>query len=267
MPRRIPPAAGHHEPRQEGGSTRLHAQARYHRVTLADKVTLARLGLMPLIVASYLLLPMEYHLCFWAAGLLCAVAEYTDLMDGRIARRRGEVSDFGKLADPFCDVFYRIGVFLVMLLPAGGIGYQLSAHDLIPGAATEPLTMASLWPGHLVFATSVRDGVATLATSPIPWLPVFLMVMREIVAGALRAMTATRGLVLAARTSGKVKAWVQGTTIITSLAFPACFFVRAEWHLTWGWWATWVCAIISLISIVEYIYVNRGVLAQLLKRQ
>jgi CDP-diacylglycerol--glycerol-3-phosphate 3-phosphatidyltransferase len=93
------------------------------------------------------------------------------------------------------------------------------------------------------------------------------MVLREIIAGALRAMTATRGLVLAARTSGKVKAWVQGTTIITCLAFPACWFVRAEWHLTWGWWATWLCAVISVGSILEYIWVNRGTLAQLIKRQ
>lgn len=236
-------------------------------MTLADKVTLARLGLMPLIVAAYLLLPIEYHLCFWVAGFLCALAEYTDLMDGRIARRRGEVSDFGKLADPFCDVVYRIGVFLVLILPAGGVGYPLYALSTVPGAAAEPLTAASLWPGHLVFATTVRDGAATLATSPVPWLPVFLMVLREIIAGALRAMTATRGLVLAARTSGKVKAWVQGTTIITCLAFPACWFVRAEWHLAWGWWATWLCAVISVGSILEYIWVNRGTLAQLIKRQ
>ena len=41
------------------------------------------------------------------------------------------------------------------------------------------------------------------------------MVIRELIAGALRAMTAARGLVLAARTSGTVKAWFQGVTIIT----------------------------------------------------
>jgi CDP-diacylglycerol--glycerol-3-phosphate 3-phosphatidyltransferase len=240
-------------------------------VTLADQVTLARLGLMPLIVAAYLLLPMEYHLCFWVAAFLCALAEYTDLMDGRIARRRGEVSDFGKLADPFCDVIYRIGVFFVLLLPAGGIGYPVLAAGSalpapLPSAGFTTLAVGDLWPGQLLHAR-LEAGALYLSTTPIPWLPVFLMVMREIVAGALRAMTATRGLVLAARTSGKVKAWAQGITIITILAFPACFWHRADWHLAWGFWTAWICAAISVGSICEYIWVNRAVLKLLLKRQ
>lgn len=242
-------------------------------MTLADKVTLARLVLMPLIVASYLLLPMERHLVFWVCGWLCALAEYTDLMDGRIARRRGEVSDFGKLADPFCDVVYRLGVFLVLLLPAAGIGYPVALAG--PGATAlgeasarfDLIPLDRLWPGQLVYVTGTPGGVPHYATSPVPWLPVFLMVMREIIAGALRAMTATRGLVLAARTSGKIKAWVQGITIITLLAFPGCFWYRAEWHLAWGFWMTWACAAVSVGSIIEYIWVNRGVLGQLLTRK
>lgn len=243
-------------------------------MTLADKVTLARLGLMPVIVAAYLLLPMEHHWCFWAAGWLCALAEYTDLMDGRIARRRGEVSDFGKLADPFCDVVYRCGVFLALLLPAAGVGYAVT---LDPAAAAHALGAASsrydlipadrLWPGQVVYVVGQDGGAPLLATSPVPWLPVFLMVMREVVAGALRAMTATRGLVLAARTSGKIKAWVQGITLITLLAFPACFWYRAEWHLAWGWFATWACALVSVGSILEYIWVNRATLRQLVARR
>ena len=235
-------------------------------MTLADKVTLARLGLMPLIVAGYLLLPVEHGWCFWVAGWLCAVAEYTDLMDGRIARRRGEVSDFGKLADPFCDVIYRLGVFLVFLLPAGGVGWAVSAtasavervalpglsHDVIPAALVHQ-------PVYLLADGGLGAGLA-------PWLPVFLMAMREVVAGALRAMTATRGLVLAARTSGKVKAWFQGITLITCLAFPACFWVRADWMLAWAFWTTWATAVVSVVSIIEYIWVNRRVLAQLMDR-
>src|SRR4051812_27490240 len=94
-------------------------------LTLADKVTLLRLGFAPAIVAAYLWLPIEHMLCFWVTGWLCAFAEYSDLADGRIARKRGEVSDFGKLADPFCDVIYRMSVFLVYLLPAGGVGYPV----------------------------------------------------------------------------------------------------------------------------------------------
>jgi CDP-diacylglycerol--glycerol-3-phosphate 3-phosphatidyltransferase len=67
-------------------------------LTLADRITLARLVLAPAVACSYLLLPIEHGWCFWVAGWLCAIAEYSDLVDGRIARARGEVSDFGKLA-------------------------------------------------------------------------------------------------------------------------------------------------------------------------
>ena len=97
----------------------------------------------------------------------------------------------------------------------------------------------------------------------VPWLPVALMVLRELVAGALRAMTASRGLVLAARTSGKIKAWFQGVTLITIMAFPAFWFRLEPWHLTYAFYATWACAILSVISIIEYIWVNRLILSQL----
>ena len=219
-------------------------------MTLADKVTLARLGLMPVIVATYLWLPL--WLCFWVAGWICALAEYTDLLDGRIARARGEVSDFGKLADPFCDVIYRIGVFLAFLLPAGGAAFAVGA-DAIPYDQV---------PGQLIFMSA--DGSAHAGL--VPWLPVFLMTLREVVAGALRAMTATKGVVLAARTSGKVTAWVQGTTIITCLGFPA-LFDHALWMLWWATIAAWFCAVLSVGSICEYIWVNRPVLKQLLDRK
>ena len=196
---------------------------------------------------------LQPWLGFWVAGWICALAEYTDLLDGRIARARGEVSDFGKLADPFCDVIYRIGVFLAFLLPAGGVAFAVGT-DAIPYQDI---------PGQLIFLSA--DGSAHAGL--VPWLPVFLMTLREVVAGALRAMTATKGLVLAARTSGKVKAWIQGVTLITCMAFPAVFFSESLWMLWWATIATWLCAVLSVGSICEYIWVNRPVLAQLLDRK
>jgi CDP-diacylglycerol--glycerol-3-phosphate 3-phosphatidyltransferase len=224
-------------------------------LTLADKITLSRVALAPAVVAAYLLLPVDHMLCFWAAGILGGVAELTDYLDGKVARARGEVSDFGKLADPFCDVFYRIAVFLALILPAGGIGLRIDPMHLDTVARWQP-----------VFAIPSPEGVASrdaLVVGMVPVLPVALMVLRETIAGALRAMTATRGLVLAARPSGKQKAWLQGFTIITVLGLPALTGAIAPWHVAVGWWATWVCAAVSLGSISEYIWVNRQVLARL----
>lgn len=229
-------------------------------MTLADKVTLARLWLAPVIVAAYLLLPIQYSLCFWAAGLLCGVAEFTDYLDGKIARSRKEVSDFGKLADPFCDVFYRLSVFFVLLLPAGGQGYP------VPTALADDTTTFAIKP--LVFAIGRSDaGIMVLGAGLAPWLPVLLMVLRELMAGALRSMAASKGYVLAARWPGKFKAWLQGTALITICAFPACWFELAPWHLTYAYWACWACAVVSVLSMLEYLWTNRDILRQLTQRR
>lgn len=221
---------------------------------LADRITLARLFIAPAAVAAYLLLPVEGQACFWAAGWICGAAEMTDWLDGKVARARNEVSDFGKLADPFCDVFYRMLAYLALLLPAGGVGYAVTAAEA-----------AGLQQSVFLVGTAA-DGSAILGAGLMPWLPVVLMVMREIIQGAVRAMCATRGLVLAARTSGKVKAWVQGVVLITAIGLPAVFFGRQTWMLHAAAWGCWAAAVLSLGSLVEYLWVNRGVLAALARR-
>lgn len=50
----------------------------------------------------------------WAAVTVFAVAIYTDKLDGDIARSRGLITDFGKIADPIADKLL-IGSALVML--------------------------------------------------------------------------------------------------------------------------------------------------------
>ena len=42
---------------------------------------------------------------------LLAFAEITDYLDGHYARKHNEVSDFGKMFDPFADVFLHLGTF------------------------------------------------------------------------------------------------------------------------------------------------------------
>ena len=46
---------------------------------------------------------------------LLAVAEITDYWDGHYARKYNEVSDFGKIFDPFADVILNLTVFLCAL--------------------------------------------------------------------------------------------------------------------------------------------------------
>lgn len=217
--------------------------------TLADKVTLARLAITPLAVGSYLLLPVAGGTAFLVCAILCGVAEVTDWLDGKVARARQEVSDFGKLADPFCDVFYRMGVMLCAILPAGVVGLAV-AQPTDPRWQTP--TYASGGADELILGTGI-----------FPFLPVLIMVLREIAAGALRAMCATKGLVLAARLSGKIKAWFQGFTLISCLGVAALFTGYNDEIRLYALILSWLCALFSLASFIEYLWVNRPTLRQL----
>ena len=59
-----------------------------------------RIMLVPLFVAA-MLIPFPLHNL--AALLIFAIASITDMFDGRIARERNLVTDFGKFADPLAD--------------------------------------------------------------------------------------------------------------------------------------------------------------------
>ncbi len=232
-------------------------------ITLADRITLARLVIAPTIAVCYFMVPANPVWCFWVCGLLCAAAELTDLFDGKVARARNEVSDFGKLADPFCDVFYRQAVFLLMLLPPG-----LATSAQYQGFIVDNPANTVLQP--LVFVAARNDEQTIYASGLVPFLPVLIMILREIIAGALRSMAATKGLVLAARFSGKAKAWAQGTTIISVFGLPALFapfYGFQDWMLLYATIATWICAILSAGSMGEYLWVNRSVLGQLVQRR
>jgi CDP-diacylglycerol--glycerol-3-phosphate 3-phosphatidyltransferase len=86
---------------------------------LADKFTWMRGFLAPVFFLTYFIPVWTGH--FGAVSVfvmipLLAFAELTDFFDGYFARKRNEVSDFGKLFDPFCDVILNITVLLCLTL-------------------------------------------------------------------------------------------------------------------------------------------------------
>ena len=69
-------------------------------MNLPNKLTLSRIILVPFFVAS-LLINFPFHTA--VALVIFVVATFTDMFDGKIARSRGLVTDFGKFADPLAD--------------------------------------------------------------------------------------------------------------------------------------------------------------------
>lgn len=70
---------------------------------LANALTVLRLVLVPLFLALLLHDGGADALRRVLAFLAFAVASVTDRIDGEVARRRGTVTDFGKIADPIAD--------------------------------------------------------------------------------------------------------------------------------------------------------------------
>jgi CDP-diacylglycerol---glycerol-3-phosphate 3-phosphatidyltransferase len=78
----------------------------------ADQLTVARIGLAPLIVALYVV-DFPGH-DYWATALF-AVAMATDWFDGWVARRSGRSSAIGSLLDPVADKILVLAVLIVLV--------------------------------------------------------------------------------------------------------------------------------------------------------
>ncbi len=72
-------------------------------LNIANVLTVLRLALVPVFVVALFAAGGESAGWRVVAFVIFAVAAFTDRVDGQIARRRGLVTDFGKIADPIAD--------------------------------------------------------------------------------------------------------------------------------------------------------------------
>ena len=86
-------------------------------MNLPNKITIARICLVPIFVVFLLLSPANTYFK-WIALFLFIVASVTDYLDGRIARSRGLVTNFGKFMDPLADKLLVCSA-LICLIPLG----------------------------------------------------------------------------------------------------------------------------------------------------
>ncbi len=78
-------------------------------MNLPNKLTILRIILVPIFMLT-LLWDFQYH--FFVSLAIFAVASITDLFDGKIARKRGLITDFGKFLDPIADKMLTTAAFL-----------------------------------------------------------------------------------------------------------------------------------------------------------
>lgn len=88
-------------------------------MNLPNKLTLARILLVPVFMVFVSLTQYgtaEYDAAWYLlAGIVFALASFTDFLDGHLARKWNMVTDFGKFADPLADKLLTTVAFLYMM--------------------------------------------------------------------------------------------------------------------------------------------------------
>jgi len=141
------------------------------------------------------------------AGFIFLIASLTDFLDGHIARKRGLVTNTGKLLDAIADKVLVNSVLIILAT-------QNQIHAIIP----------------------------------------VVIVLRDIIVNAIRMEAASKGKVVAAGGSGKLKtaALMVGIVLIfiNNLPFELLEIRVADFLL-------YFATIMSLVSMVEYYYANK----------
>lgn len=97
---------------------------------LPNALTLLRIVLVPFFIWAFLADGGAYGPLRWVAVALFVVAIYTDKLDGDIARARGLITSFGKIADPIADKLL-IGSALIMLSAVGELWWWVTILMLV----------------------------------------------------------------------------------------------------------------------------------------
>jgi CDP-alcohol phosphatidyltransferase len=113
-------------------------------VNVANVLTVVRILLVPVFVACLLAGGTVWRLAALAA--FC-VASLTDVLDGRLARSRGLVTYFGKIADPVADKALT-GAALICLSALGELPWWITGGDHVPRAGGDRPALLGDPPGR-----------------------------------------------------------------------------------------------------------------------
>ena len=215
-------------------------------MNLPNKLTLGRIILVPFFVAA-LLIPFPFHNI--AALLLFIAASITDLLDGKIARKRNLITDFGKFADPLADkilvlsallCFIQLGwcdcaaVIIVLLRE-----FSVTSIRLIAAAKGEVIA-ANMW------------GKVKTVTQIVAIVAIFLMqTTMDIISLSLI------GKVLPMSEYNVVKIMLNSNSLYYDL-----FNIYNIFNII-GQVLLWIVAVITVISGVKYLVDNKEVISDM----
>ena len=163
-------------------------------MTTASKITLVRVAFIPLYMLLMYLSGGEPGLMMWLALGLFVIASLTDYVDGQIARKCNQVSDFGKFLDPLADKLLTIAAMVMFCqwdkFPAWALMIVLTREFAVTG-----LRLVAVGKGTVIAAgksgkfktASTMIGLCVLMGFPaipvLQWIIVAVIVITTVYSG------------------------------------------------------------------------------------
>ena len=126
-------------------------------MTLASKITLVRVAFIPLYMVLMYLSGGNPGLWMWLGLAVFILASVTDFVDGQIARKLNQISDFGKFLDPLADKLLTIAAMVMFCqwgrMPAWALMVILAREFAVTGlrliAVGKGKVIAAGWSGKI----------------------------------------------------------------------------------------------------------------------
>jgi CDP-diacylglycerol---glycerol-3-phosphate 3-phosphatidyltransferase len=185
-------------------------------VNLPNALTVGRIAITPAVAV----LPfVNGSGARFAAFVLFLAAAISDYYDGHLARRRGLITEMGKLLDPLADKLLLLGTFVPMYMLMRGASLMQHAASSVPPTSRFPALLHTFW-------------------LSLPLWAVLVVLGRELFMTVFREVAKRRGVVIAAIGPAKWKTTLQ---LIWAGAAYFWFFAATLAHERgWGgnYWTT-----------------------------
>ena len=215
-------------------------------MNLPNKITVSRIIMIFVMIIAMFVLAFfpnltvkslgnsRINLVYFIFTIVFIIAAFTDMLDGKIARKCNLVTDLGKFLDPIADKLLNDAMMIFLLVP----------QAYAPEQRSNPTMLTVLL------------------------ICVVLMIARDLIVDALRLVAVKKNIVIAANIFGKAKTVLQMVAIPMLLLndWPFNYF-DYKWPqaLQISNWFFYAATIMSVVSGVIYVYQNRAVFKEFSK--
>ena len=186
------------------------------KMNVPNILTMIRIGCTPLMVLLFML-PIPKGIGVFVALGIYIFGCFTDLLDGKIARKYNLITDFGKFMDQIADKFITTTAMILVLFAGATAGW-------------------------------IADWLAILM--------LLVVVLRDILISGIRMVAANKNFVIPADIFGKVKSFfldVGNMVLILYLALAICHDTKfVEFVRLFGLAILVVGVVLSIVSCVNY---------------